>query len=234
MERKKSLQILTAFTLMLSASASLADDSRVDYKRADLTAPEKRLYVRGEIGYSKPTSKMKTDDFNFDAASVYGVALGYNVNHKFSVDASLNHRGVYKSSVRNLNELQKTKFKSTSLMLSGYYTFTQLNTLKPFVMFGLGVAVNDPSNLYAISNLPTGVRIGKLKTDFGWQAGLGVRMSLQKDYFVDFSYRYVNLGKIRYNNYHLTPSASVFNRTTLSKAPRITANEFLIGLGFEF
>lgn len=96
--------------------------------------------------------------------------------------------------------------KNNVLLFNGYYEFTHLGRLKPYVTYGLGISdvsvrsnITSPILLFNTSATTRGIRLA-------WQLGVGARLILYPPrWSLDFSYRFIQLG----NNVRTIPISGV-------------------------
>jgi opacity protein-like surface antigen len=93
--------------------------------------------------------------------------------------------------------------KNNTLLFNGYYEFGEIARFKPYLTAGLGLAyVSVKSVLTPVPNgfTPAGPRTAR-KLNLAYQLGMGMRLGLFSDWFLDASYRFVKLG----NNVNINP-----------------------------
>lgn len=100
-------------------------------------------------------------------------------------------------------------FKNNVLLFNGYYEFTDLGRLKPYVTYGLGISdisVRSFINGYPgpVANFVNGSTTRNLR--FAWQLGVGARLLLYPPrWSLDLSYRFIQLG----NNARVNPVSGI-------------------------
>lgn len=65
------------------------------------------------------------------------------------------------------------------------------------------------------------------KTEFAWNGGVGVAYTLTENFVIDLTYRYIDMGEARYENY--SPGYDEANAVA-----DMDAQEFLLGIRYKF
>ena len=116
--------------------------------------------------------------------AVYGVALGYKINHKFSADVDFSFREPeYKYAAA------KQRINTYALFLDGNYEIMQHNAFAPYITAGIGYSIIDPENL--------NTKFFKKANNIAFNAGIGTKCKINHTLSADFNYKYVVLGKYR-------------------------------------
>jgi outer membrane autotransporter protein len=102
-------------------------------------------------------------------------------------------------------------------MLNGYLDANNDSRLTPYLMAGIGVGHNRSRIAHNSGSESAN------KTNFIWNAGVGVQAAVNKQVSVDLSYRYVDIGK-------LGNKAVCDGKAKLKRG----IHEFLIGLVYNF
>jgi len=209
MNNIKNKCFYSAVTLSVCIFASVGDTFAEEYK-------DNGVYARFDVGASLPNNlKDKNDWYDFNSkkpsnSSVFNLGVGY-INEKFRGDISLRFRNSYKyassfkdDDFQNMNMEQK--FKSTSLMVNGYYDIVQFSNFTPYVNLGLGFSRNKASD-YKITGTSTNqtqpftlTREGKTSNSFAWNVGLGSLVHINDSINLDIGYKYSDLGKFSTTN----------------------------------
>lgn len=91
-----------------------------------------------------------------------------------------------------------TEIKNSTILFNFYYDFEGYDRFRPFVTGGLGVSVSSVQSTITPPPFGTTATSGTLRTGrFAWQLGLGFRVSVFRRWFVNVSYRYINLGPVQ-------------------------------------
>jgi opacity protein-like surface antigen len=112
-----------------------------------------------------------------------------NKNLRYMASPVLSGAGV---PPRELN----AQIKNNTLLANAYYEFSGIYRFKPYLTGGIGAAVNSVQTTLlppvggATSNASNTQRTVRL----AWGLGAGMRFGIFSRWFVDVSYRYVNLG----------------------------------------
>jgi opacity protein-like surface antigen len=178
---------------------------------------DNNFYVRFDAGISIPTNlNDKNDAYDFNSkkpgnSAIFNLGLGYIFNENFRSDVSLRLRNSYKykssfkdDDVESMNIEQK--FKSTAIMLNGYYDIAHFSSFTPYVNLGLGYSRNNAAD-YKVTVINVGekqpqnyIRAGKTSNNFAWNAGLGSLIYINDSISMDVSYKYSDLGKFSTTN----------------------------------
>ena len=149
----------------------------------------------------------------------------YTAKQKFNFSAysnALNNTLTYK-----LNTAHYTYF------INSFYEFKKLHTfIKPYFGLGIGVSRNKVSS-GKVNNLE-GLNIftaeKRNSTSFAWNASLGVIVDVNENLFLDFTYKYMDLGKVRGRPFKVMGDTSDNNNIK----GRFRNNVFLVSAGFKF
>jgi opacity protein-like surface antigen len=186
-------------------------------------------YLRGDIGYRTNTTIGSASSAfplptNTDFADVatFGGGGGYKAGW-FRADVTIDYAGragftgdgPYAGAFSG-------KVESWTALGNVYLDLGTWNGLTPYVGIGAG-AVTFRTYDYAA---PLGILTldYQSKTEFAWAYMAGVAWCFAPRWLVDFSYRRMNLGEVKFNT-------ALINELTLKD---LTANEFRIGLRYNF
>ncbi len=155
----------------------------------------------------------------------------YSKKHKFNFSNSIPSEDV--TLFHSLHTSHHTYF------VNAFYDFKGLHdSIRPYVGLGLGVSRNKVSAgsvLRYISSVgitaPFQNSSKKSSTSFAWNTSLGLIVDVNEHFFLDFSYKYLDLGKAK--GMHLN---DIDNDPTTSNniKGRFRNNLFLLGAGFKF
>lgn len=170
------------------------------------------------FGASKSISKIKKHDntqqeHSFQTAPIYNVEIGYRFNRFFR--AALNPQiRLIRFTERGLNG------RSASAIVNLYLDLDNYTKLTPYLVAGLG---------YGDISLKPGKqpRYNKFSHVGGnFAFGAGVQIALSFNSGIDFTFRYVDIGKLK-----LQPNAQNTTPTTVPvKAEKIKAHELLLSV----
>jgi opacity protein-like surface antigen len=226
---------------------------------APAPAPARGLYVAAQVGYSDARSANFKEDnpgaadcFLFTTATscggtlnslgssaVFGVSVGYRFSPMFRADVSYQQRSGYDLSGWDpAGTYFDPKVKSDSVMVSGFLDFPYkiAGRVQPYA----GVAIGRSRNTMEALNWndPTcctgTLNPGGSHTSTAWQLTLGAAITLVDKLVLDLGYRYTDLGK--FEKPMGSDQVGDFNGTgtTTSATGKLRANEFLIGLRYDF
>jgi len=128
----------------------------------------------------------------------FGVGVGYKFPGGFRVDIGYNHRAGYNLKGRDEAGTDfDPEVKSDAVMLNGTFDLPfALGPLKPFVGGGIGRSRNDMKPLkWNDPGCCAGTLTGGKKTDTAWQLTLGADIEVSKDWTLEVTYRYMDMGK---------------------------------------
>lgn len=123
-----------------------------------------------------------------------------------------------------------------ALFLNGYYDFKKLHSsVTPYVGAGIGISHNTVSketlNLNGVHN---GTWSKKSKNSFAYNLTAGILFKLNKNVHLDFSYKFIDFGKLK-GSTALTPTSDPEVATTPANVKgRVKSNVFLVGIGIKF
>jgi len=81
--------------------------------------------------------------------------------------------------------------------MNGYYDINLHKTIIPYVTAGVGIARNKAGDFVSLDTITLK---GKTNTSFVWNVGAGVKYNLNRNFALDLSYRYIDLGSIKTDN----------------------------------
>lgn len=218
------------------------------------------FYLRGEAGWSWSHSK----DFNdrngqyapdcmictspgpsgLGSSALLGGGVGYRLTDLFRVEAMVDYRGWYKLDGNdNAGTHYKADASSLAGMLNGYVDLPwNLGPVRPYVGAGLGVAHNRLGAItqsFTIPGIGPGYENdpGGSRTNFAWQAMLGLSWDITDRITVDAGYRYFDGGKMQSSGGTSTfgiAGLGAVNVPTDGISGRFTASEAVVGLRYRF
>jgi opacity protein-like surface antigen len=181
---------------------------------AMLPAPEEgRFYGRARTNFSSLTlGELKNKSTGANAAGALGkkrsvtnqtgleIAIGYmsSANFRTEVEYLIN---------KNLNYLANpvltgggiaaaqlnTVIKNNTILLNGYYDFSVIERFRPYLTGGVGFAANSVQS--SLTPVPAGGGSNTLRSlHLAWALGGGMRIGIFSHWYMDMSYRYVQLG----------------------------------------
>jgi opacity protein-like surface antigen len=214
-------------------------------------------YLRGDIGFSNQQVKRLTNpiatppmiasSYGFDAAPTFGLGIGYYFNDWLRFDVTGEYRSranFHGSEIYNVGGVNATDEYSGSksewlALLNGYVDLGTWNRLTPFVGAGIGVSRNTIHNFQDVCHgcggnpANNGVSFAgdTSKWNFAWALHAGVSYKVTNNFMIEFSYRYLDMGKAETGqivSYDFSQSlpGSTFDR--------LTSHDFRLGLRFNF
>jgi opacity protein-like surface antigen len=189
---------------------------------------------------------LSTPFLNFDSSPFFGLGVGYQFNNwlradvtgEFRSKASFHGQIVDRSGGVTLPD-NMTASKSEWLFLANAYV--DLGTwwcVTPFVGAGIGMSRNTIHNFMDFGATQSGLGGGSIlsttyfddasKWNFAWALYAGMAYQVTPAFTVEFTYRYVNLGKAT------TGAPHAFDGTVIPTSPfvfdNLTSNDFMLGL----
>lgn len=217
------------------------------------------LYLRGEAGWSWAHSNDFSDrqgqyangcvicnspgPSGLGSSALLGAGVGYRLTDLFRVEAMVDYRGWYKLDGTDGQGTQyRADASSLAGMLNGYVDLPwNLGPVKPYLGAGLGVAHNRLGAItqsFTIPGIGAGYENdpGGSRTNFAWQAMLGLSWAVSDRITVDAGYRYFDGGKMQSSAGTSTfgVAGSAINVPTDGISGRFTASEAVIGLRYRF
>lgn len=215
-------------------------------------------YLRGDIGMSnqqigKLTNpagaglSMVSSSYGFDSAPILGLGIGYYFNDWARFDLTGEYRGrsnFHGSENYALNGGYSTDEYSGSksewlLLANAYIDLGTWNNFTPFVGAGVGFARIGFSNwqdvCHSCGGNPANNGISfagdTSKWNFAWALHAGVSYKVSKNFAVELSYRYLDMGKATTGSW----VAYDFSETLPgSTADRLTSHDIRLGLRMNF
>jgi opacity protein-like surface antigen len=188
------------------------------YLRGDIGFTNQQVgsLFNGQVNNSVPNTFVSTVDKAFDAAPLFGLAVGYQFNNFIRADVTGEWRGA-----SNFHGLDITSFssgpagqtlapdsfsasKSEWLFLANLYV--DLGTwwcVTPFIGAGVGVSYNTISNFRDLNVGSSGAQGGIVSTGFAnsatttnlaWAVHAGLAYKVTPGFTVELAYRYLHLG----------------------------------------
>ncbi|KIE04987.1 hypothetical protein NF27_EY00830 [Candidatus Jidaibacter acanthamoeba] len=251
-------KILTALTALavitpLSALANSYDEkknsSSSNFFNNDIFND---TYVSIGYGKSLPQGKLSglTVDDYYDNPEYYSKTKLKNSNvFKASVGKKINdmkiefeflHSNKHKFNFGTKNEelgtnyLHKLHTSHYTYFINGLYEISSLHhVIKPYVGLGIGISHNKIS-AEAVT-IPSGLKhyvsSKKYSNSFAWNASLGITVDISEHLFLDFSYKYIDLGKAKGSPFTIDSVVASDNNNIKG---RFRNNVFLVSAGFKF
>ncbi|AIF80790.1 heat resistant agglutinin 1 [endosymbiont of Acanthamoeba sp. UWC8] len=252
-------KIFTALTALaviipLSALANSYDEKKDSYSPSFFNNDIlKDTYVSIGYGKSLPQGKLKLLSFNDNNdeifikeknknKDIFKTSLGKKINN---IRIELEFLYSKKHAFNSVNNYFPNQTLSQNITTSHYtylintlYDFKNFhNNLKPYIGLGIGISRNKVASTPLILNtdsLPSTIFANNTKkssTSFAWNTSLGVIVDVNEHVFLDFSYKYMDLGKAKG-----TPLIDAGGITTDNNniKGRFRNNVFLVSAGFKF
>lgn len=121
--------------------------------------------------------------------------------------------------------------------VNAYYDFKKLHEkVAPYIGLGAGISQNTVSNkIYDQDGADTILWKKKRSNQFAYNVSLGVLFNISKIFYVDLSYKYIDLGKLKSNSAGNTITTNLpVNNTPTQVTGRFKANVLLFSVGAKF
>ncbi|MBP9792215.1 MAG: porin family protein [Rickettsiales bacterium] len=184
----------------------------------------KKIYLRADGMYGFPLKVNKNVKLN--NAPGYGGGVGFRFNEFFRSDIDLQFRNNKTSG----EQLYK-KIDSRTLWCNTAINLTDFSEMTPYLTFGVGISANE-SKRYSNPNFADGIlsvtTSDKKVNRFAWNVGAGTTYKLSNLLHVDFSYKFVNLGKFEANGFTVNNLTS--DRLEFKSKGTLKSHELLAGV----
>lgn len=204
-------------------SANSGENSAPDF---DLSSSDKKFTNKTSVPLSASIGYRFSPNMRFDLNTTYLPEWNVNLQGKDSEGDQIS----LKSSISSL---------STGLNL--YYDFTYFDNLYfiPYLTGGIGISINKvgDSDLfikYNSYNTLVSTYSSNNTTNFMWKVGAGLTKKINESLFVDFSYKFVSLGKAKSKSGSVVEERAFFYNEESLKFKKLYSNQFLINMGFNF
>jgi opacity protein-like surface antigen len=175
---------------------------------------ESGIYVKGELAYSSAfdagldnerTTATANDDQlaagskldDIGNGTSFGLGFGYVFNQYLRADITGYVRSGYEIDDSSFNGAQKFSGDIDSkAILVNLYAQKELGRFVPYVGVGLGYSKNEIDSFSYTSGGLKGKGPGNDESGFAWQVAAGIGFKLTEKLFLDFEYRYADLGEI--------------------------------------
>lgn len=163
-------------------------------------ATSEGFYGRFDLGMDiRKDNKISDKKIKDNKTPMFGLGAGYQFNEYFSSDLNLQRRNL-KTDVKDGST--KLKNSATTLMLNGNAQLPTGTIFTPYATVGIGYS--------SISKGDINVNASQLKEKsskgLAWNAGFGVKTKVQDNVALDLGYKFVNLGKIKFEDAFKTTS----------------------------
>ena len=187
-------------------------------------------------------STLETNYTKTGKSALVGLEAGYKFNENFRTSVSFNYAPSFKASAAATTgySTPKTKIKSMSVMLNGYYDIADFDGFTPYLTAGLGIARNKTSAISVTKNATTNPTVaakevatvaGKTTTSLAAQLGLGVKYAVSSAFDVSLGYQFQYLGKFAGT---ITGKNKAGNTVTYNTKGSLRANTILVGVAYKF
>lgn len=167
-------------------------------------------------GASKGSAKLKKhedtqENHLFRTAPVYNVELGYRFNRFFRAALNPQYR-LIRFTEKGLNA------RSTSALINLYLDMDNYTKLTPYIVAGIGYG----DTALKLGKEPKYAKFSSVGSNFALGAGIQIALSFNAG--IDFTFRHVNIGKLK-----LQPLSTTATSTPV-KTQKMKAKELLVSL----
>ena len=180
-------------------------------------------------------------------------SIGYRYSPNFRWDINITYLPEWnvhlsgRNSYGNKADL-KTSINSLSNSINGYYDFTNfaISEITPYVTAGVGFSINKIAETdYYVNDTFVAKYSGSSTNNPLWKVGLGATHKINDSLFIDLSYRFVSLGKVKSKpgyevNHTLDDDEDVntnvsfpYSRDTIS-FKNLYSQQIMLSVGFNF
>ena len=167
-----------------------------------------KVYISGKIKHVSMDANVKSEakfdisDNVLGGAFAFGLAnktpagtfraeIEYNKNS--STEKDHNVRFIDYNYGYFVDGKAKFEIESQALMLNTYYNFETGTRISPFIGVGIGISHIKGSLKMPYYDISESMK----KTNFAWQAGLGISLNLTDNFAIDTGYRYFDYGNFK-------------------------------------
>lgn len=173
------------------------------------------------------------DSHDSDLVAVGAVAVGYTFEMPLRAEIEYAYRTTFQHDKRPTNNGSHNVNLDTqtqTLMLNGYYDFRNESFCTPFLGAGIGWARHaTDATAYPVPPQTSFYESDRKSVNrFAWTLGGGLAFDLSEALILDVQYRYVDLGKGKWQNHLIGGNDTGHYQADLS------AHEALLGLRYRF
>ncbi|OTG87177.1 hypothetical protein B9T31_06100 [Acinetobacter sp. ANC 4558] len=232
--------ILLSFSGLANANngiyASLkAGISDTKYKNSE----DKRVFDGGVLSLeAKNNDQTKSIYPNISAAVGFDFSKISKINARAELEYTYKDKETFSPTIDNVTArvgsnvfsgkapdgfvLFNNALRSQSLMVNGYYDFKNTSKFTPYV--GLGIGATRVKNKQ--TEISVNDSVSSTDTHFTWSAGVGIAYNVTDNVALDLSYKYVDAGKFKFNNY--VPDGNFDTKVKLH------SNDYSLGIRYNF
>jgi opacity protein-like surface antigen len=208
-------------------------------------------YLRGNIGFSNQqlgslsnanyalANSVTNTDRGFDAAPFFALGVGYTVNNWLRLDVTGEYRGnatfhgmdIATDSTGIHDDNYSGSKSEWTFLFNGYVDLGTWYCLTPFIGAGVGVSGNTISN-FRDWGMQTGADVyadAATKWNFAWALYAGLGYQVTKNFTVEFTYRYLDLGDATTGAIHSYAGNSDPSYTPFA-FNHLTSHDLMLGL----
>lgn len=215
-------------------------------------AIDEKYYIKGDLGISVPTDKMKRQsgylvDKRVDISPQYSLGVGYHATKQLRLDIAFSHMGDFKYDGTIITKggqtiVQKQNTKVDTFMLNTYYHFledTKPSLLfSPFVGVGIGLAKikHNNSSITSLDNSTAKILMERRpSTNLAFNMIAGLSAVVIDNFAVEWSYKYAYLGNSNGVNKSKVYIANQVSDVSLdTKKYKFSTHNVSIGIRYNF
>lgn len=157
-----------------------------------------KVYISGKIKHVSMDADVKDDPILDINDNILGGAIALGTTNQtpvgtFRAEIEYNKNATAEKSFDLSNEKIKFEIESQAFMLNTYYNFETKTKISPYI--GAGVGLSQIKGTFKMPDYDISDSIKK--TNFAWQAGLGISLNLTDNFAIDTGYRYFNYGNFK-------------------------------------
>lgn len=155
-----------------------------------------KYYAKVNLGWAiSPNNKVdiyedgKTDTFKTRGSGSFvngALGLGYKLNKNLRSDVELYMDDGIQGRKRYQHSLVNYKVKTRAVFFNGYYDYSNITSLTPFIMAGVGHATNHLD----ISTCHRSYK--KSMNGIAWQVGAGIAYDVSNNISLELGYKFIN------------------------------------------
>lgn len=206
----KNIRIIIKLILLVGINYASFTHCLANTIEPNQTLSEHGIYLKGGVGAFLPATQFNKDFQKKDRPSLLAsLGIGYRASENIRGDLSFIHKGNYsffkkkEKQVRYTSETQERSMEegewsiTTNLaMINGYYDIPTQTMLTPYITGGIGIALHEVKDSNFIEGLKGYKCAGTTQKSFAWSAGVGTLYKIHNKVFIDFNYKYTDMGKV--------------------------------------
>lgn len=210
-----------------------------------------KTYVKvgvGTVFYDDNDGKLEDSgntwgyDFDFKKTEAYNIGVGYKINKYLTTELTYQKNNNMKFSGNEqldgvyVDDKRETNLKTSSIMINALFDietiFKKDWKINPYIGLGIGYAKHKMDNLASVYN--ESYFIGDESTSLSYKAILGATYPINKKFFIDTSYSYVDYGTAKITNKFVIPSLNISADIGTPMEVDVKSQELFLSLRYVF